>query len=140
MKGKGRSYTYWLDEGTKFNDAANPEKIKQLRQQVKTVLSKKKWLKRRYFGFSKRQSTLLLEGNDDTSTTVPSVGDLLGFDEGSIATDADTLTQTDDSTTDFGESSSQGKKSKVSDHDTHSFTEVCSCILVNHFLYVIKLT
>jgi hypothetical protein len=56
MKGKGRCFTYWLNSGTKNNDGASPKKIKELRKEVKGVLSKKKWKKRKYFNHVRRKS------------------------------------------------------------------------------------
>ena len=135
MKGKGRSYTYWLETGTEYNDAANPEKIKQVQKQVKTVLSKKKWFKRRYFGFSRRSSGLgsidpdghFLMSNDDASTIAPSV-DLLGLDEGSTATGdiTSTLENTPVQTEEASTVTSRSSKGKTQDseHDQHSYTEV----------------
>lgn len=141
MKGKSRCYTYWLDKGTKYNDDANPDKIKQLCKEVKSVLSKKKWLKRKYFGFTKRRSTELLLG-DDASTRRGSIG-LLDDDVSSSLSTRSVEVPDEGSITTAGDSSAQDTiqadattlKSSVtdadrrsSDHDTVSFTEVCvSC-------------
>ena len=49
MKGKGESYTYWLDSGSEHNKAANPAAIKRLSEGVARLLARKTWKMRKYF-------------------------------------------------------------------------------------------
>lgn len=58
MKGKGRCFTYWLENGTNQNESASPKKVKQLRSEVSKVLSKNRWKKRKYFNVRRRSSSM----------------------------------------------------------------------------------
>lgn len=138
MKGKDRCYTYWLDGGSEFNEEARPEKIQELREEVRTVLSKKKWMKRKYFNFSKRRSsTTFGVGGDDASTVysmATSVGDASsavvseGPDDTTVSSAVGTQQEgaaakkDDDGTT--VASSLADVNTRCSDHDTTSFTEL----------------
>ena len=124
MKGKSRCYTYWLERGSKHNDKASPEKIKELQEQVKVVLSKKKWKKRKYFNFAagrRRNSTV--DGDDYTLETSVSGGIGAGstIDE-SIREGDDTTTLA--STKHSSDQQLDGKSAHSSDHDTVSFVEL----------------
>jgi hypothetical protein len=76
MKGKGRRFTYWLENGTNQNECASPKKIKQLRSEVSKVLSKQRWKKRKYFNFRRRSS---MGGYDDATLAFP--------DDATVSTD-----------------------------------------------------
>ncbi len=123
MKGKSRCYTYWLERGSKHNDKASPEKIKELQEQVKVVLSKKKWKKRKYFNFAagrRRSSTV----GDDCSLETSVSGGI-----GAGSTIDESIREGDDTTTlaSTKHSSDQrfdGKSAHSSDHDTVSFVEL----------------
>jgi hypothetical protein len=88
MKGKGQCYTYWLDGGSEHNGLAGPTAISELRKQVKQVLRKKKWKKRKYLNFTRRGS------NASSNGTAASVcngmlasGSVCSDDLGSLATE-----------------------------------------------------
>ena len=120
MKGKSRCYTYWLERGSKHNDMASPEKIKELQEQVEVVLSKKKWKKRKYFNFTGRRRSSPVDGDDYTLAT--SCGGST-IDE-SIREGDDTTTLGSRSTRVSSEHNVDGKSAHSSDHDTVSFVEL----------------
>ena len=139
MKGKSRCYTYWLDRGSKYNERANPGKIKTLHDKVQTVLSKKKWKKRKYFNYIKKRGSSVFGGGEDDafsttmSTAMESMGDSSSpyhpDTEGSIATaessviDPETGQSGDDDAT-ADDASTFANTRSSSDHDTVSFTEL----------------
>jgi class 3 adenylate cyclase len=85
MKGKGHCFTYWLDSGTRHNEAANARQIKLLCNEVKTKLSKNKWKKRKYFNYVRRKSS---GGYDDATLAFP--------DDTTISTGISGISFTDD--------------------------------------------
>jgi hypothetical protein len=114
MKGKGRCFTYWLENGTNQNEYASPKKIKQLRLEVGKVLSKQKWKKRKYFNIRRRSS---MGGYDDATLAFP--------DDATVSTDR--FSYMDASEAD----SSRGGVSGISDDedifsrfDTTSYSEM----------------
>ena len=144
MKGKNRCYTYWLDSGSEYNEHVSPGKIEELCDQVKSVLLKKKWKKRKYFGFNKRRSSTWNLMDDESSIAESSLGDLASS-MGDI-TNAPLYDELDDSMRDQGSVTTASSSVKVSelaseaapqegtpsapdsnsDHDTVSFVEVSS--------------
>lgn len=124
MKGKSRCYTYWLERGSKHNDKASPENIKELHEQVQAVLSKKKWKKRNYFNFTGRRRSSTVDGDDYTLETSISGG------IGAGSTIDDSIREGDDTTTLASRSTKQSsehvdnKSTHSSDHDTVSFVEL----------------
>ena len=67
MKGKKKTYTYWVEGGTTENEHAGSEAIRALSAQVGEMLKKKSWKKRRYF---RRSGSL----RDEDSQSVSSDG------------------------------------------------------------------
>ena len=120
MKGKSRCYTYWLERGSKHNDKASPEKIKELQEQVKVVLSKKKWKKRKYFNFAAgRRRSSTVDGDEYSLETSISGGGI-----GAVSTIDESIREGDDTTTLASTKQSSGKSAHSSDHDTVSFVEL----------------
>ncbi|KAL3941949.1 MAG: hypothetical protein SGBAC_003777 [Bacillariaceae sp.] len=49
MKGKGENYTYFVENGTEFNQGANSEALAELSKRAEQMIASKAWKKRKYF-------------------------------------------------------------------------------------------
>lgn len=118
MKGKSRCYTYWLESATKFNKDASRERISEIKIEVKGLLSKKKWMKRRYFHLTRRASGGIIDDADAFSLAPTTVS--AAFDHSSSLDDCGStvISSIPDCAQDF----SDDCNSSPSDHDTVSYS------------------
>ncbi len=117
MKGKNRCYTYWLESATQFNKDASRERISEIKIEVKSLLSKKKWMKRRYFHLTRRASGGIFDETDAISLAPTTVS--AAFDHSSSLDDCGTVRS---SIPDFAQDFSDECNSSPSDHDTVSYS------------------
>ncbi|KAL3940805.1 MAG: hypothetical protein SGBAC_004721 [Bacillariaceae sp.] len=71
MKGKGEHYTYWLEGATTDNRQATVEALEYLEEEIKAMLSSKKWKMRRYF---RRGGLFRIRGGESSSLSEGSSG------------------------------------------------------------------
>jgi len=118
MKGKSRCYTYWLESATKFNKDASRERISEIKMEVKSLLSKKKWMKRRYFHITRRASGGIIDDADAFSLAPTTVS--AAFDHSNSLDDCGStvISSIPDYTQDFFDDCN----SSPSDHDTVSYS------------------